>query len=180
MTRLKSTTTTVTPSPKRLGAKKAKKAVKPPPEVVTKVVRRHKRGVVALRNIKKAARSTKTCIQHEPFHRLVREVSSNCLSSADGKPIRFAKKALDLIQAVMEQRLIACLKESYLLTAHRSGEMLKAKDIAQREELLDPNFPELANKIREALCESTPLLLKCEERSKKREEHKKEPENPTE
>lgn len=135
---------------------------------VTTTVRRHKRGVVALRKIKKVAKSTDTCIQRDPFSRLVREIAAKYFHTAE--PIRFEKKALELIQAVTEQRTIACLTESYLLTAHRSADMLKAKDIAQREELQDARFPVLANMIRDQLCESTALLLKCEERTVKRQQ----------
>ena len=123
---------------------------------------RFKPGVVALREIKKQARSIKACIQRAPFDRLVRKRAAKFFSADD---FRFSSEAMQLIQRIVEARAIECLAQSYSLTAHCDRDMLKVKDIAQREELV--GNPQLAEDMRGQLCSGRALLLECQKRSAK-------------
>ena len=157
---------TKTTSSRKSPAKKKVKEVKvvAPP----KAARRFKPGVVALRNIKKQVRSVDMCIQRAPFDRLVRKRAEKYFPQSMREDFRFSADAMHLIQRIVEARAVQSLGESVMLTAHCDRDMLKVKDIAQREELA--GHTQLAENIRSELCNRHYLLIKCEQRSQKQQQ----------
>lgn len=180
MTRLKSTPQKATEGG-RVAQKQARKTNKKATKTVTTKEapaaggRRHKPGVVALRELRHQIKSFDVAIQKAPFSRLVREIADKFIHVKNAKNgahrrARFEADAMELLQQVIEQRLVSTLADSYKLTAHRAKDMLTAADIAQREELRNPPNHNVAKDIREELCEAQKMMIKCQERSLKAKE----------
>jgi histone H3/H4 len=131
--------------------------------------RKHRPGVVALRNVKKQALRVGTFIQKAPFERFVREIGKNRLGY-----LGFQKDAIRHIQLWVETLTTETLSQAGALATHRRQPMLRAADVALAEELAGNH--ELADLIRAELCQQEAVQLECEKRSEERKQKKKQEE----
>ena len=168
MTRLKNSSSTGG-RPTALGAKKAakkQKAEKPTPAEPAAAEgprRRHRPGVVALREIRTLGDSKRFCIRRGPFMRYVKEVSRKLLGN--GEVLKFTDEAKLILQRICENRFVETMRDGNKLAAHRDSPMLTAKDLAASEEL--KGSVEVSQSIRQSLCDQRPVMLACEQRSAK-------------
>lgn len=137
-----------------------------------KVVRRHKPGVVALSEIRKQAKLTDSCIERAPFIRLVKEVCQPAFKK--GVDVRVSSDAIDNLMPFIEQVVVESLSESDKLRNHRGKKQLTVSDMAAREDIV--GHPLVAATIRQRLCDSHTVVLRCEERTAKRNAKKDEEE----
>jgi len=89
--------------------------------------RRHRPGVVALREIRKFQKSTKLLIPKMPFGRLVREVARKV--THDNPDLRFQSSALECLQEAAEAFLVQLFEDTLLCAIHAKRVTIMQKDI---------------------------------------------------
>merc|ERR1719420_2459677 len=80
---------------------------------VKKATRRFRPGTVALRQIKKAMKSTNLLLRKAPFQRLVRELAGNYKEG-----LRFASSAVVALQEATESFVVSLLSDTNLCAIH--------------------------------------------------------------
>ncbi|KAJ6644093.1 Beta-1,3-galactosyltransferase 1, partial [Pseudolycoriella hygida] len=86
----------------------------------------HRRGVVALREIRYYQNSTKLIIPKAPFHRLIREITERL---PNAKHFRYQHAAMEGLQEAAESYLVGVLKLANLLAIHAKRVSITSKDI---------------------------------------------------
>ncbi|KAH7723533.1 histone H3 [Aphelenchoides avenae] len=110
-----------------LATKKARFVKKaPPPKPIPQRKRHYKKGVLALKEIRKYQASTNLLIPRRPFVRLVREVAQEFVPH----DIRFQEVALLAIQEAAEAYLTYLFEDSNLAALHAHRVTIMPRDIA--------------------------------------------------
>jgi len=86
--------------------------------------KRHKPGVVALREIRKYQKSTNLLIKKTPFNRLVREIAQDFKSD-----IRFQPLAIEALQEATEAYIISVLEDTNEIAIHAKRVTITLKDM---------------------------------------------------
>ncbi|KAL3068585.1 hypothetical protein niasHS_006430 [Heterodera schachtii] len=108
------------PNPKRgIGYKEL-----PPVKIAQK--RHHKKGALALKEIRKYQKSVNLLIPRRPFMRLVREVTQDMSQSTD---LRWQGLALLAIQEAAELYLVSLFDDTNLCAIHASRVTIMPKDM---------------------------------------------------
>jgi histone H3 len=89
--------------------------------------RRWRQGTVALREIRKFQKSTKTLMRRAPFQRLVRELAS--ATQKESGQMRFQASALLALQEATESYATGLLSDANLCAVHAKRVTLQVKDI---------------------------------------------------
>ncbi|VDM56133.1 unnamed protein product [Angiostrongylus costaricensis] len=114
---------------KSTGAKVPQLAVKgarrwPPPTGVLTKAHRHRRGTVALRDIRHYQKSTELLIHKLPFQRLVREIAQRFMLDS-----RFQSSAVMALQEAAEAYLVGLFVDTNLRAIHAKRVTIMPKDI---------------------------------------------------
>ncbi|KAK3258198.1 hypothetical protein CYMTET_32748 [Cymbomonas tetramitiformis] len=111
----------------RITLNKTAKAQDTSQKNAVRVKRRHRPGVVALREIRHYQKTTDLVLRKLPFQRLVREI----VATAPGvmREVRFQHSALDALQECTEQYMVGLLEESNYCAFHGKRVTVMPKDI---------------------------------------------------
>mmetsp|Transcript_11930 Transcript_11930/g.19253 ORF Transcript_11930/g.19253 Transcript_11930/m.19253 type:complete len:157 (-) Transcript_11930:494-964(-) len=94
-------------------------------QAVAKAKRIVKKGVVALREIRKYQAGTELLIRRAPFHRLVREIAQEHHSGV----LRFQLLALEALQEAAEAYIVSLFEDTNLCTIHAKRVTIMTKDM---------------------------------------------------
>ena len=90
-----------------------------------KKVRRHRPGVVALKDIRKYQKTTELLITRLPFQRLCREIAQDYKVD-----IRFKPSAVMALQEAAEAYLVSLFEDTNLAAIHAKRVTIQPKDLA--------------------------------------------------
>lgn len=94
-------------------------------------------GTKTLIEIRRMQRSNDMVIQHAPFNRLVRELTSKLVTSES--KIRFTADFFSAMQALVEDRLVKLMSQANTVASHAGRETVYSRDVALVAQLLNEN-----------------------------------------
>ena len=112
-----------------------KKAAKSASGVKKTTKRRWHAGTVALRQIKKAMKSTNLLLRKAPFQRLVRELAGNYKEG-----LRFASSAVLALQEATESYIVSVLSDTNLCAIHAKRVTIMPRDLHLARRLRGERF----------------------------------------
>ncbi|TFK71381.1 histone-fold-containing protein [Pluteus cervinus] len=107
-------------------APSARKTIKGPPPKK----RRLQPGVLALREIRQYQNTTRLLIQHLPFQRLVKEISSQFKpKDSDSEPFRFQSAAIEALQEAAESYMVMLFEDTLHAAIHAKRITIQVRDM---------------------------------------------------
>ena len=118
---------------KQVASKAARKAS--PAGGGMKKPRRFRPGTVALREIRRYQKSTKTLLRRSPFQRLVREVASDFKTD-----LRMASGALGALQEATEAYMVGLFEDANLAALHAKRVTIMPRDLGLARRIRGETF----------------------------------------